>query len=153
MSYILNMWNKVESKPLGKWLFTRAVTGKAPYFKTINPRFDVFKKGHVEVVFKKRKAVHNHIQTVHAIAMCNAAELAGGTMMEASISKGMRWIPAGMNVRYLAKAETDLRAIAKVDNCDWTEAQEVPVDVAIVDTNGTEVMHAVIQMYVSPKSK
>lgn len=151
MSYMIDMWNKVSVKPGGKWLFTKAVCSKAPYFKTIKPRFDVFEKGHVEVVFKKRKAVHNHIATVHAIAMCNAAELAGGTMMEASVPKNMRWIPAGMNVRYLAKAETDLRAIAKVDNCEWTEAGEVPVEVELRDLNGVEVMHATILMYVSPK--
>src|SRR3546814_8551637 len=41
--------------------------------------------------------------SVHAIALCNAAELAGGMMTEVSIPSGARWIPKGMTVEYLAK--------------------------------------------------
>jgi len=56
--------------------------------------------------------VLNHIGTVHAIAMCNMAELAGGTMTEVTVPATHRWIPKGMTVEYLKKAETDLIAIA-----------------------------------------
>ena len=60
----------------------------------------------------KRRAVTNHIGTVHAIAMCNLAELAAGTMTEISIPPSMRWLPKGMAVEYLKKAESDVEALA-----------------------------------------
>ena len=58
---------------------------------------------------RKRRAVQNHIGTVHAIAMCNLAEMAAGTLTEISIPASMRWLPKGMQVQYLRKAETDVR--------------------------------------------
>lgn len=44
--------------------------------------------------------------------MCNMAELAGGTMTEVTVPSTHRWIPKGMTVEYLKKAETDLIAVA-----------------------------------------
>ena len=63
---------------------------------------------------RKRRAVQNHIGTVHAIAMCNLAEIAAGTMTEISIPASMRWLPKGMQVEYLKKADSDVEAIATV---------------------------------------
>ena len=61
---------------------------------------------------RDRRAVHNHIGTVHAIALCNLAELCAGLMTDASLPRGMRWIPKGMSVRYLKKAHGTLRGVA-----------------------------------------
>jgi hypothetical protein len=52
-----------------------------------------------------RKEVTNHLASVHAIALSNAAKLAGGMMIEISIPSGAKWIPKGMKVEYLAKAK------------------------------------------------
>jgi hypothetical protein len=48
--------------------------------------------------------VHNHLHTVHAIASCNAAEMAMGMLMEATVPTTHRWIPKAMTVQYLQKA-------------------------------------------------
>jgi Domain of unknown function (DUF4442) len=37
--------------------------------------------------------VYNHLHTVHAIASCNAAEVAMGMLMEATVPRSHRWIP------------------------------------------------------------
>ena len=100
---------------------------------------------------KKRRAVLNHIGTVHAIAMCNLAELVAGTMTDASIPKTHRWIPKGMTVEYVAKARTDLRAVAELNPIpDITGAVELPVDVKVLDSAGNIVLKAEISMWVSP---
>ena len=52
------------------------------------------------------------IGTVHAIALCNLAEFVGGLTCEVSIPRDMRWIPKGMDVRYLKKAVGRMRAVA-----------------------------------------
>jgi hypothetical protein len=100
--------------------------------------------------------VHNHIGTFHAIACCNLAELAAGTTMEVTLPGTHRWIPKGMTVGYLAKAGSDLRAVAVVpDLSDLAddESREVVVPVDVLDTGGRTVVHADIAMWVSPRSR
>jgi acyl-coenzyme A thioesterase PaaI-like protein len=150
---VLSLWKKFEEKPFGKTIFSKIICWKAPYFGTIKPRFEELKPGYSRVSMPKRRAVHNHIQTVHAIALCNLAELGAGTMMEASLSKKMRWLPRGMNVQYLKKAETDVEAISVARDIADGPARDVIVDVEIKDRAGNVVTKAEITMYVSPKSK
>src|SRR5207244_4047737 len=56
---------------------------------------------------------HNHLGTVHAIASCNLAEYAMGVLAEAAVPASHRWIPMGMEVRYLATAKTSVTAEAR----------------------------------------
>ena len=44
---------------------------KAPYFSTIKPQFKTLRPGYCEVSMKKRRAVLNHLGSVHAIAELN----------------------------------------------------------------------------------
>lgn len=149
----MTMWTKLKDKPFGKWLFARAVCWKAPYFATIAPRFEELKPGYARVSLKKRRAVENHIGTVHAIAACNLAELGAGTMMEASLPANMRWLPKGMNVQYVKKCETDLIAECTASDIAEGPARDVVVGVDMKDTHGNLVARADITMYVSPRKK
>ena len=149
---MLKLWQKLSSKPGGRWLFSRLVCWKAPYFSTIRPHFERREVGHCELTICKRRAVHNHLATVHAIVMCNMAELAGGTMTEVSTPATHRWIPKGMTVEYLKKAETDLRAVATFKTPpEFGAAANVPVTVLVTDTRNQLVFRAEINMWVSPK--
>jgi uncharacterized protein (TIGR00369 family) len=147
----LEMWRRCEALPFGKSLFSRLICWKAPYFGSIRPRFEEFRPGFARVSMKKRRAVTNHIGTVHAIAMCNLAEIAAGTMTEISIPRSMRWLPKGMQVQYLKKAETDVEATATVDEIGEGEGREVPVVVDVKDRAGASVCRATITMWVSPR--
>ena len=152
-NYTLTAWRRLSSFAGGKWLFGRIVCWKAPYFATIRPQFVDVRPGHCEVRMKIRRAILNHIGTVHAIAMCNLAELAGGTMTEVTIPGTHRWIPAGMSVEYLRKAQTDLVAVAIYEFPSFSEvATEVRVPVSLLDTRGEIVFHAEIRMHVSMKA-
>jgi len=148
----LSIWQRLSAKPAGKWLFSRVVCWKAPYFGSIRPAFVELRPGYGEVHMKKRRAVLNHIGTVHAIAMCNVAELAAGTMTDVTIPASHRWIPKGMSVEYIDKAETDLKAMAVIDPIpEFGAAAELPVTVTVVDANNRPVFRAVITMWVSPR--
>lgn len=148
---LLQQYDQLARVPFGKKLFALALCQKAPYFKTIAPRFETLEPGLVVVGMPERRAVHNHIGTVHALAIGNLCELAAGTMMEASLPRTHRWIPKGMDIQYLAKAESDL-----VARCAWDQqvsdvGAEVPVVVSVTDRAGTEVTRATIRMWVTPK--
>jgi len=153
MNAALAAWNRLERKPFGKTLFSRAICFKAPYFGSISPRFVELRPGFARVSMRKRRAVQNHIGTVHAIAMCNLAEIAAGTLTEISIPESMRWLPKGMAVEYLKKAETDVEATATLPPVDAGAAREVPATVEVRDREGTVVCRAVITMWVSPRRK
>lgn len=142
----LSMYKKVTKLPAGNWIFSKAVCIVAPYFGSIKPRFDDLRPNYCQVTSKKRRSVQNHLGTVHAIAMCNMAELAGGMMTDVSIPKKARWIPAGMTVKYVKKAKTDLTAVADGSGLDWTVNGNVVVPVIVKDTKGETVFTADISM-------
>lgn len=138
---------------LGAPLFTKALTFVAPYFATIAPRFVVLEPGRVEVAMKNRRAVHNHIGTVHAIAMCNLCELAAGTMIDSTLPSGLRWIPRGMTVRYINKADTDLVARTQMEAPPEGFVGDLLILVKVHNTRDEVVMEADITMYVSLRTR
>jgi len=150
--FTLSAWQHLSKWLGGKWIFSKLVCLKAPYFSTIHPRFEALRPGYCEVHIKKRRGVLNHIGTVHAIAMCNMAELAGGIMTDVSIPATHRWIPKGMTVEYLGKAKTNLRAIAELSPIpSFDGSSDLPVTVKILDANDKTIFRAVITMLVSQK--
>jgi len=149
---LLGLWQRLARLPGGSWLFSRAVCFKAPYFGTISPLFTVLEYGRCEALMKDRRRLHNHIGTVHAIALCNLAELTAGVMTDASLPKGMRWIPKGMSVLYLKKATGVLRGVATPDTplVASEGGYELPVSVGVFDSAGEKVFSAQIGMWISP---
>ncbi len=150
MNSVLNMWRKMSAYPGGKRVFSKMICLKAPYFSTISPQFEALDVGSGVVRIRERRALHNHIGTVHAIALCNLAEVVGGITAEVSVPKGMRWIPAGMTVRYLKPAKGVLRGYATMREIEMGEKGEVPVIVEVQEADGTVVFTAEIGMHVSP---
>ena len=150
---VLSMYRRFSRWPGGRWLFSRAVCLRAPYFATIAPRFVALEPGRCEVSIRDRRRVHNHIGTVHAIALCNLAELVAGVMTDASLPKDMRWIPKGMTVQYLKKAVGTQRGVATpvVPIVSAAAGYDLPVNVDVFDPAGERVYNAVITMWVSPK--
>src|SRR3954468_10038881 len=145
------MWRRLAGRPLGKRLFSVAVSARAPSFGTILPTVEKMVPGHCEVRAPKWFGVHNHIGTFHAIAACNLAEIAMGMLAEATVPATHRWIPKAMSTRYLAPAKTGLRATAQLDELPifGDDGREMIVPVAIRDHDGTEVVHADITIWVT----
>ena len=108
-------------------VFSLAFTWKAPYFRSVRPRFVQVSPNYAALVLPKRRAVQNHIGTVHAIAVCNGLEAAMGALAEATIPSGKRWLPKGMEVAYLAKSTSSLTCSAETDPEAWTAGPDVPV--------------------------
>ena len=150
----MSMYRNLAGKPGGKWLFSKLVCFKAPYFASIAPRIDVLEPGRGVATLRHRRAVTNHIGTVHAIALCNLAEFVGGLACDVSIPASMRWIPKGMTVAYLKKAEGTMRATATppFPPREANEGYDLPFDVIVENPQGEAVFKATIAMWVSPKA-
>ncbi|MCV7084580.1 hotdog fold domain-containing protein [Mycolicibacter hiberniae] len=134
-------------------MFSAAAMARVPYFASVLPHVVRMEPGLAEVLVPKWPFVYNHLRTVHAIASCNAAEVAMGMLMEATVPTSHRWIPKAMSVTYLAKATTSLRATARLTPPEFdsiAEGAEVVVPVSITDKAGVEVVHADITTWVTP---
>ncbi|HEY0233419.1 MAG TPA: hotdog fold domain-containing protein [Dokdonella sp.] len=148
----LRLFRRLGGSTPGRWLFSRLLCWRAPYFDSIAPHVDALEPGRCVVRMRDRRAVRNHIGSVHAIALCNMAELAGGLATDATIPDAMRWIPKGMSVRYLARAQGLMTATAVVPAIiDASTAQELLAHVDVHDAGGTRVFDADIAMWVSPR--
>lgn len=147
------LWNKLNGTVLGRWLFAKIICFKAPYFGSISPRISVLQPNLCEGYFNHKRKVQNHIGTVHAIALCNIAELCAGLMVDVSVPADMRWIPQSMTVNYLKKAKGKMHAKAEpIDSLiSNTEGYPAKTKVTISDSSSTEVFTAEIVMWISPR--
>lgn len=136
-------------EPAGRWVFSQVYAQAAPYFRTVRPQVVSVEPNRAAVRIQKRRRVQNHIGTVHAIAVCNGLEAAMGLCAEATVPKGRRWIPKGMDVNYLAKSTTDLVCTATTDPADWARGGDVPCHVEATREDGTVVVSGTIRLWVS----
>lgn len=147
---VLALWNRMSGYPGGKWLFSKAVATRAPYFSTISPLIEELRPNFARASLKKKRALENHIGTVHVIAICNLLELAMGACAEASVPKHLRWIPKGMTLDYTAKAGSDITGTAEINPADWTPG-DLDVKVTAFDSNGVVVVRGTIRLWISGK--
>lgn len=149
----LRMWRRLGGGRAGRWLFTRIVCFKAPYFASISPSITRLEPGLCQAHIRQRRRVQNHIGTVHAIALCNLAELCAGLVTDVSIPADMRWIPKDMTVRYLAKAKGRIAASARPTTglVSAAEPYAATIAVTLTDEAGQAVASADIHMWLSPR--
>ena len=149
---VLDLYQRANRVPVvGRGAFSFAFALKAPYFLTIAPTLVELRPNHAEVRVRKWWGVHNHIGTVHVIAVANGMEMAMGALAEATIPSHLRWIPKGMELEYLAMSDSTMLATADTDPQDWTQPGEVAVQVAATRSDGTVAVRGVIRLHVGER--
>lgn len=146
----LKIYKSLQKYPMANFIFMKVLCKKAPYFSTIKPELISYSEGKIEIKIKNRKSVHNHIGTVHAIAMCNLAELCGGLTVDSVLPKNWRWIPKGMAVDYISMATTDLVGFCVLEK-ESINLGDNKVEVDVFNDKKEQVFKATINMYVSEK--
>jgi acyl-coenzyme A thioesterase PaaI-like protein len=148
---IRQAWDLMSGVPGGRVVFSRLVGRMAPYTGSINATVAVLRSGYAEVDMADRKAVRNHLDCVHAIALANLAELAGNVALAYSLPDDGRFIVAGMEIEYVKKARGPIKAIGEspVPPTSARAAYDVPV--TLRDESGEVVAKAVLHSLVGPK--
>lgn len=147
-----DLYQRIAKLPAGKRIFSLLYSVKAPYFATVRPLVREVRPNYAELSIRNRKRVHNHIGTLHAIAVCNGLEAAMGLVAEATCPSDKRWLPRGLQVSYLAKSTTDLLCVAETDPAQWAATPgDVDITVKAVRTDGVVVVEGVIPVYVTDK--
>ena len=154
MSSALSLFRRLGGSAPGRWLFSRLVCWRAPYFASIAPRVEDLAPGRCVVRLRDRRRVRNHLGNVHAIALCNAAELAAGLATDAALDASLRWIPKSMQVSYLKPARGTLTATASVPDIAVDAAgREYPVAVDVRNAAGESVFTAAVSMWVTRRTR
>ncbi len=156
MPSTLALYERLAPRRFGVRVFSIAYMLRAPYFASVRPQVLRMRPNAAAVLVRKRRAVQNHLGTVHAIAVANGLEAAMGLLCEASVPAGMRWIPRGIRLEYVAKVPYDVRCEARTDPGDWLHEPPFGVDVrctayVVQDGEQTEVVRGVIPVWVTAR--
>lgn len=134
---LLSLWKRCVRLPGGKKFFTHTVSWLAPYTGSIGAEVQELSEGKCVVHLKERRAIRNHLNSVHAMALANLGEMTSGLAMLTLLPKGMRGIVTSFHVHYEKKARGLLRAET---HCLPNFLQEtIDVDCTISNSEGNIV--------------
>ena len=148
---IRESWDKLCGLPAGSRLFSRLVGMMAPYTGTIDAHVTTLRAGYAEVVLRDRRAVRNHLGSVHAVALANLAELTGNVALAYALPDDGRFIVTRMTIDYLKKARGTLRGVCEAPVPETSDRREYEVPVEILDEAGDVVARAMLHSLVGPK--
>ncbi len=148
---IRSMWDGLSKRPGGKALFHVMLARMVPYTGSLGARILELREGYAKVELRDRRAVRNHLRSVHAIALANLAELCGNIGVVYSLPNDARFIVKGIDIEYLKKARGTLVATSESPVPETSERRDYDVEVQIHDTSGDLVCRATLHTLVGPK--
>lgn len=133
---IRSAWDRMSRVPGGKTAFSKMVGRMAPYTGTVGAKMVELRDGFGRAELRDTKAVRNHLNSVHAIALANLGEMVSGVTMLYSLDPSMRGILTGLDVEYLKKARGTLTATCEMEPITAVEEIRTQLRVEIHDAGG-----------------
>lgn len=149
--WIREAWDRLRGLPGGPAMFSRLVGLAAPYTGSIGAQIVELGDGRAKVTLRDRRAVRNHLKSIHAVALVNLAELTGNIALAYGLPRDARFIVRGLSIEYVKKSRGTITATAVVDLPATSERRELDVPVSMRDESGDEVARATLQSLVGPR--
>lgn len=149
---ILKVWKNFNQVPGGRTAFSKLIGTVIPYTGSVKPVVVELERGVAKVEMADHRAVRNHLNSIHALALANLAEFPAGLCLHTSIPANSRAILVKLEVEYRKKGRGSLTSTAKLENTiEHLEAPtHVTVESEITDTAGVVVAAARTTWLVSP---
>jgi acyl-coenzyme A thioesterase PaaI-like protein len=147
---LLRAWTWLRPLPAGRWLFGRVIARAIPYTGSVHPLVQEIRSGYARVEMRDRRAVRNHLNSIHAIALANVGEFTGGLAMTATAPPDVRSILLRIEVDFLKKARGRVTAECHCTVPPVTESLDHKVVTHIRDAAGDEVARVTATWRLSP---
>jgi acyl-coenzyme A thioesterase PaaI-like protein len=121
-----------------------------PYTGSIHPLVLELRPGFAKVQMRDRRAVRNHLHSIHAIALMNLGEVTTGLAMTLAMPDGARGIVTGLSMEYVKKARGLLTAECSAPPFDASVSAQHDFHADIVDSSGDVVARATAHWLVGP---
>lgn len=105
-------WQKFNKFPKGNVIFSKLVGFLIPYTGSVSPIVLAVENGHSKVMLKDKRAVRNHLKSIHAIALANLGEFTTGLALIPQLNDKSQAILVNLQVDYLKKARGTLTSEA-----------------------------------------
>lgn len=151
-STLTNLWGTLRSIPGGGVILGRLVGNMAPYTGSIRPEVLQLDPGYAKVRMADRRAVRNHLRSVHAIALMNLGELATGLAVTASMPADARGIITHLGMEYLKKARGPITCESSCAPISSTERKEYEVVGELKNEAGELVAKITARWMIGPAS-
>lgn len=132
-------WERLSPLPGGKALFSRLFGVAIPYSGSVRPRIRVLAPGRAVIAMADRRAVRNHLASIHAIALANLAEMTTGLALGYGLPDGTRTILVRVECEFLRKARGTITAASDAPVFTDVVEKEVFVESVLTDEAGEVV--------------
>lgn len=150
---LLAQWTQFNQWPAGRWLFSKLIGLTVPYAASIDARVDVLTEGFARVRLRDRRAVRNHLQSIHAAALAHLAEMTANLALSTLQPRDARWIVMGTQTQLLKKARGTIYAETSLATVDWASPHELVGSVILRDQHRDVVMTATQQWKIGAQTK
>ena len=149
-SSIRQVWGVLKAVPGGGKVMGRLLGQLAPYTGSIRPEIVNLDVGYAKLKIRDRRAVRNHLNSVHACALMNLGEATTGVAMMMALPDDARGIPIHLAMDYVKKSRGTITCECSCETPSSSERKEYEVRGELKDESGEVTARVFARWMVGP---